>query len=313
MAGFGTAVNRPLYGRGPSPGLRFTGYALLSLTIMYFDQRGQLSERLRYGLQAISYPIQLLVSSPRSLWRGISSTFQTRSSLSIENAALKARTRELELAAMREQALEQENAQLRDLHQALPALVKKWQLAEVVDIETTPLRQRLVINRGKRDGTFVNEAVIDDHGILGQVARVGPFSSEVILITDPEHAISVQVVRNNLRTIAVGSGNSGELLLRDLAVNSDVKSGDLLVSSGLGGVFPAGYPVAQIIGVRREANQLLAQVRAAPLAQVERAREVMLIEFDPAHPAAPAPSPPIAPVPPPPTGKHLVPVPDAED
>ncbi len=312
MAGFGTAVNRPLYGRGPSPGLRFTGYALLALTIMYFDQRGQLSERLRYGLQAIVYPIQLLVSSPGSLWRGMSSTFQTRSSLRDENTALKARTRELELAAMRELALEQENAQLRDLRQALPPLVKKWQLAEVVSIETTPLRQRLVINRGKHDGAFINEAVIDDHGILGQIARVGPFSSEVILITDPEHAISVQVVRNNLRTVAIGSGNSGELLLRDLAVNSDVKSGDLLVSSGLGGVFPAGYPVAQIIGVRREANQLLAQVRAAPLAQVERAREVMLIEFDPAHPAAPAPNPPIAPIPPAPTAKHPAPA-EADD
>ncbi|MGA3158586.1 MAG: rod shape-determining protein MreC [Steroidobacteraceae bacterium] len=312
MAGFGTAVNRPLYGRGPSPGLRFTGYALLALTIMYFDQRGQLSERLRYGLQAIAYPIQLMVSSPGSLWRGLSSTFQTRSSLRDENVALKARTRELELAAMRELALEQENAQLRDLHQALPPLVKRWQLAEVVSIETTPLRQRLVINRGKHDGAFINEAVIDDHGILGQIARVGPFSSEVILITDPEHAISVQVVRNNLRTVAIGSGNSGELLLRDLAVNSDVKSGDLLVSSGLGGVFPAGYPVAQIIGVRREANQLLAQVRAAPLAQVERAREVMLIEFDPTHPAAPAPNPPIAPPAAPANAKHPVPV-EAED
>jgi rod shape-determining protein MreC len=242
----------------------------------------------------------------------MSSTFQTRSSLRDENTALKARTRELELAAMRELALEQENAQLRDLRQALPPLVKKWQLAEVVSIETTPLRQRLVINRGKHDGAFINEAVIDDHGILGQIARVGPFSSEVILITDPEHAISVQVVRNNLRTVAIGSGNSGELLLRDLAVNSDVKSGDLLVSSGLGGVFPAGYPVAQIIGVRREANQLLAQVRAAPLAQVERAREVMLIEFDPAHPAAPAPNPPIAPIPPAPTAKHPAPV-EADD
>jgi rod shape-determining protein MreC len=126
---------------------------------------------------------------------------------------------------------------------------------------------------------------------------VGPWSAEVILVTDPEHAVPVEVVRNNLRSIAIGSGNSGELLLPYLAVNSDVKGGDLLVSSGLGGVFPAGLPVARISGVRRESNQLLAQVRAQPLAQVERDREVILLQFEASHPDAPAPNPPIAPVP----------------
>ena len=135
----------------------------------------------------------------------------------------------------------------------------------------------------------LNEPVVDGSGILGQVAHIGPWSSEVILITDPEHAIPVQVARNGLRTIAVGSGNTDELLLPYLAANSDVKGGDLLTSSGLGGVFPAGYPVGRITGVRREANQLLAQVRAAPQAKVDRTREVMLIEFDPANPAAPPP------------------------
>jgi rod shape-determining protein MreC len=154
-----------------------------------------------------------------------------------------------------------------------------------------------VINKGDRDGVFVNEAVVDANGILGQVARIGPWSAEVILATDPEHAIPVAVTRNSLRSIAVGAGLSGELVLPYLAVNSDVKSGDLLVSSGLGGVFPAGLPVARITGVRREANQLLAQVRAQPLASVERDREVILLQFEPAHPAAPAPDPPIAPAP----------------
>jgi len=117
--------------------------------------------------------------------------------------------------------------------------------------------------------------------------HVGPFSAEVILVTDAEHALPVQVVRNQLRTIAVGSG-SGELLLKFLAVNSDVQGGDLLVSSGLGGVFPAGFPVARITGVRREANQLLALVRAEPLARLQSAREVMLLDFDARHPASPA-------------------------
>jgi rod shape-determining protein MreC len=136
-----------------------------------------------------------------------------------------------------------------------------------------------------RDGVHVNQAGGRRRGVLGQVAHVGPWSSEVILITDPEHAMPVQVTRTGLRTIAVGSGNAANCCCTYLAANSDVKSGDLLVSSGLGGVFPAGYPVGHITGVRREANQLLAQVRAAPQAGIDRAREVMLIEFDPANPA----------------------------
>lgn len=294
MAGFGTAVNRPLYGRGPSPGLRFSVYALIALALMYFDQRGHWSERIRYGLLGAAYPIQVMVSSPGSAWRWLTDSWRSRASLQAENAQLRAQQRELQLAVLREQALETENATLRELRQALPPLVRKWQLAEVISVETDLLRQRLIINRGSTAGVFVNEAVIDGQGVLGQVARVGPWSAEVILVTDPEHAVPVQLTRNGLRTIAIGSGNSGELLLRDLAANSDVKSGDLLVSSGLGGVFPAGYPVGKIIGVSRAANQPLAQVRAAPLARILDAREVMLVEFDAAHPAAPAPPVPLA-------------------
>jgi rod shape-determining protein MreC len=139
--------------------------------------------------------------------------------------------------------------------------------------------------------------VVDGTGILGQVARVGPWSAEVILVTDPEHAIPVQVTRNSLRTVALGAGSDGELLLPYLASNADIRSGDLLVSSGLGGVFPAGFPVARVIGVRTDANQQAAQVRARSVADVTRDREVILLKFDADNPAAPAPNPPIAPAP----------------
>jgi rod shape-determining protein MreC len=287
VAGFGTSVSRPLYDRGPSPGLRFFFYALLAALLMYLDQRGNWGGRLRYSLMAAAYPIQAAVNSPSAAWQWLTESSRARAQLRIENAALRAHQRELELALMRQQALQQENAELRGLHAALPPLAKRWQLAEVINVETDPLRQRLVINKGSRDGVRRNQAVIDAAGILGQVARVGPWSAEVILITDPEHALPVQIARNGLRTIAVGSGSPDQLVLPYLAVNSDVKSGDELRSSGLGGVFPAGYPVARVIGVRREARQLLAQVQAEPLARIDRAREVMLVDFDPAHPAAP--------------------------
>ncbi|MFO1410198.1 MAG: rod shape-determining protein MreC [Steroidobacteraceae bacterium] len=292
MAGFGTSVSRPLYGRGPSPGLRFFFYALLAALLMYLDQRGNWGARIRYGLMAAAYPIQTAVNSPSAAWQWLTESARTRAQLRSENAALRARQRELELVLMRAEALAQENAELRGLRAALPPLVRHWQLAEVINVETDPLRQRLVINRGDHDGVRRNQAVIDASGILGQVARVGPWTAEVILITDPEHALPVQIARNGLRTIAVGSGSPDQLVLPYLAVNSDVKSGDELQSSGLGGVFPAGYPVGRVIGVRREAKQLLAQVQAEPLAHVDRAREVLLVDFDPANPAAPvAPAP----------------------
>jgi len=311
MAVFGTEVDRPLYGRGPSPGLRFTAYAILSVVLMYYDQHGRWELRLRFALQAAAYPVQLAVNSPSAVWRALSETFQDRALLRAENEQLRARERELELQVMRATALEQENAELRDLRGSMPSLIKSWQLAEIISVETDPLRQRVVINKGTRDGVSPNQAVVDGGGILGQVERVGPWSAEVILVTDPEHAIPVAIVRNSLRSIAVGSGNSGELLLPYLAINSDIKGGDLLVSSGLGGVFPAGLPVARITGVRRESNQLLAQVRAQPLAHIERDREVILLEFQPTHPDAPAANPPIAP-PPPPANKPSLKLPDAD-
>src|ERR1700693_3072138 len=298
MAVFGTEVDRPLYGRGPSPGLRFTVYAVLAIVLMYYDQHGHWEQRLRYALEAAAYPVQVVVNSPSAAWRALTENYQSRELLRAENERLRAHERELELQLMRESTLEQEKAELCGRQPALPPpLIKHALLAEIISVETNPLRQRVVINKGARDGVKLNQAVVDGNGILGQVARLEPWSAEIILVTDPEHAIPVQTTRNSLRSIAVGSGNSGELLLPYLAINSDVKSGDLLVSSGLGGVFPAGLPVARISGVRRETNQLLAQVRAQPLASIDRDREVMLLEFEPAHPDAPAPNPPIAPVP----------------
>jgi rod shape-determining protein MreC len=297
VAGFGTSVSRPLYGRGPSPGLRFFLYALLAALLMYLDQRGNWGARIRYGLMAAAYPIQTAVNSPSAAWQWLTESTRTRAQLRSENDTLRARQRELDVALLRVQALQQENVELRGLRAALPPLVRHWQLAEVINVETDPLRQRLVINKGDRDGVHRNQAVIDAAGILGQVVRVGPWSAEVILITDPEHALPVQIARNGLRTIAVGSGRSDQLVLPYLAVNSDVKSGDELQSSGLGGVFPAGYPVGRVIGVRREARQLLAQVQAEPLARIDRAREVLLVDFDPAHPAAPGTTTPVTPAP----------------
>lgn len=294
MAALDGGLDRPLYGRGPSPGLRFTLYAILSIVLMYYDRHGQLVHRIRYALQAVTYPIQVAVGSPSVAWQWLTESFQARDTLRAENAQLREQLRELELKSMRQDALEQENAQLRDLRASLPPLIQHWQLAQIIDVETDPLRQRIVIDKGARDGVHVNQAVVDAHGVLGETERVGPWSAEVLLVTDPEGAIPVQVARNGLRSIAVGGGSDGELVLPYLASNADIKSGDLLVTSGLGGVYPAGFPVGRVIGVRRDSSELPTQVRAAPVADMERDREVLLLQFSADNPAAPAPNPPIA-------------------
>jgi rod shape-determining protein MreC len=290
VAAFATGATRSLPQRGPAAGLRFFIYAVLALTLMVLDQRGGWLERVRYGLQAAAYPLQLAMNSPSAAWNWTRRTFEARADLQQENALLRQSNRLLRLANMRQAALEQENAQLRGLRQRLPAVAQRWLPGEVIGTESTTLRQRITVDRGAANGVFKGQAVIANGGLLGQALRVGPWSTEVILVTDPEHAVPVQVTRNGLRTLAVGSGDPDTLTLPYLPIQSDIKDGDLLVTSGLGGVFPQGYPVARVVQVRRDGSSPLAQVRATPLAAIERDRIVSFLWFDAKHPAAPAPA-----------------------
>ena len=287
MAAFGTAAGRPLQGRGGSLGFRFTLYAAVAIVVMYLDQRQHYLEQLRYVLQAAAYPIQLAVNSPPAAWRWMSESFESRERLQAENARLRAAQRDLELRSMRYEALARENGELRGLAAALPPVADRWLAAEIVSVQLSSLRHRLLINRGAVNGVFKAQAVLDDRGLIGQTAHVGPWSAEVILITDPEHAVPVRIERTGLRTIAVGAGDATSLGLPYLPSNADIKSGDLLVTSGLGGVFPEGYPVARVIEVHRDAVQPLAQVRAEPLAHVDTDSEVMLVWFRADRPTAP--------------------------
>ncbi|MBV9345707.1 MAG: rod shape-determining protein MreC [Gammaproteobacteria bacterium] len=288
MAAFGTGGRRPLQGRGGSAGLSFTFYAVLAVIAMYLDQRQHYLERVRYGLQAAAYPIQLAVSSPPAAWHWLTDVFQTRDALRAENAQLRSQQRDLEVRTMRYEALARENGALRGLKAALPPVAERWLAAEIVTVQVNGLRQRVLLNRGATNGVFRGQAVLDDHGLIGQTTHVGPWSAEVILITDPEHAVPVRIERTGLATLAVGAGDTSTLALPYLPANADIQRGDLLVTSGLGGVFPEGYPVARVTEVHRDAVQPLAQVRAAPLARIDMDTEVMLVWFREGHPAAPS-------------------------
>ena len=287
MAVYGAGAYRTSPGRGASPGFRFTVYALLAVALMFLDRRGGWLVHVRYYLSGAAYPLQLAVSSPTNALGWMRTHLATREALEGENAQLHEQQKALELRTMRFDALVQENAELRGLKQALPPVADRWLAAEVVNVELNALSHRLLINRGSRNGVFKGQAVMDGAGILGQTTRVGPWSSEVILVTDPEHAIPVQIERTGLRTIAEGTGDTEALGLPFLPANADVKVGDVLITSGLGGVFPEGYPVAKVTEIRHDAVQPLAQIRATPLSHLDRLHEVMLVWFAEDHPAAP--------------------------
>lgn len=285
MAAFAAGAYRPLPGRGASPGFRFTLYAVLAIVLMFLDHRGHWLERVRFVLSAAAYPLQLAVSSPSAAWHWLEESFATREALQAQNRALRDEQRVLELRTLRFEALARENADLRGLRSALPSVAERWLVAEVVNVMVDNQRQRVLINRGSGNGVFQAQAVLDANGLIGQTLHVGPWSTEIILITDSEHAVPVEIERNGLKTIASGTGDAESLELKYLPANADVKLGDLLVTSGLGGVFPQGYPVARVTEVKRDAVQ--PQIRAAPLARIDRLREVMLVWFRNDHPASP--------------------------
>lgn len=284
------AASRNIPTRGAAAGLRFFGYALLALALMWIDQRGGWLDSVRFALQAAAYPLQMALASPAAAWQWTRATFEQREALQSENAALRARIRELELLALRRADLERENRELRNLRLAAADVASQWLTTRVIAEDLNRLRQRYTVDRGAMHGVRKGQAVIAGAGLIGQALRVGPWSTEVILLSDPEHAVPVQIVRTGQRTLALGTGREGELTLPLLPLQTDVREGDLLVTSGLGGVFPAGYPVATVSRVRRDGGSPLAQVEARSTAKIDRDRVVAFLWFKPAHPAAPAPA-----------------------
>lgn len=244
---------------------------------MWLDERRHYLEKVRLGLSAATYPVQVLVNSPGAGWNWLRESFATRGRLSRENEELRTRLRDADLRLMRLEALEQENLRLRGMREATANIAERVMVAEILRVDLNPFRHRVIINKGSPDGVFAGQPILDARGVFGQITRAGAFTSEAILISDTEHAIPVQVNRTGLRTIAVGIGDLSKLSLPFLPTNADIREGDLLVTSGLGGVFPSGYPVATVKTIRNEPGQTLAEIIAEPAATLDRDREVLLV------------------------------------
>jgi len=218
---------------------------------------------------------------PQRLWQGVASQFGSRTELVAENEKLKTENLLLQGRMQKLAALTEQNVRLRELLNSSALVNEKVEVAELIGMDPNPFTHRIIINKGERDGVFLGQPVLDARGLMGQVVELMPYTSRVLLLTDTTHSIPVQVNRNGLRAIASGTGNPERLELRHVADTADIKEGDLLVSSGLGQRFPAGYPVATVKEVIHDSGQPFAIVRAVPTAALNRSRYLLLVFSDP--------------------------------
>ena len=263
--------------RIPALGARVIVFVVISIVLMYFDHRENHLDAVRKGVGVAVYPIRLVVDAPVRLWQWLGEAATTRDQLQSEVSRLRGERLVTNVRLQRLASLEAENARLRAMLDARTRVRDEVRVAGIMAVDANPYEHNLVIDVGSRDGVYDGQALVAAEGVVGQVIRTGLFTSQAILISDTDHALPVEVNRNGLRTIAVGTGEIDRLELPFLPNNADIGVGDLLVTSGLGGAFPSGYPVAVINSVTRIPQQQFADVTAVPSAALDQVREVMLI------------------------------------
>ncbi|MET0089189.1 MAG: rod shape-determining protein MreC [Candidatus Thiodiazotropha sp.] len=266
-----------MFTQGPSITTRLVAAILLSISLMVMDHRYNHLESLRAALSVLLYPIQYLASVPVLLSESASDALVSRSELEEQRERLHEENLLLRARLQKYESLEAENMRLRGLLDSSFKVGDRVLIAELVSVEQDPFRQEVLINKGSTSGLFEGQPVLDANAVVGQVTHINPFSANVLLITDAAHALPVQVNRNGLRTIALGTGLINQLELPHLPNNADIQVGDLLVTSGLGGAFPPGYPVAEVVEVKRIPGQPFASVIAQTTAHLDRIREVLLV------------------------------------
>ncbi len=277
----------PFFNRGPSAVVRLVFFSLLSLLLMFVDARYQYLELARTTLSVPIHALQRLATLPIDLWQQAGAYLVTQGSLVRDHAQLLQQHTVHAAQLQQLQVLQAENEHLRNLFQVQQKADYSMQLAEIVYVERDIFKRKLLLDKGAQANVLAGQVVMDDSGIVGQVTRVYPWLSEVTLITDKDHAVPIQVLRNGLRTVVFGSGNIGELTLRYMPISADIQEGDVLVTSGIDGTYPPGLPVARVTRIERDPAYPFARVQCAPIAGVDRQRQLLIVSGLPQLPERP--------------------------
>ncbi len=265
-----------LQARGAS--LQALFLVILCVALMVVDHRFHHLEVVRANISLALSPLRYLVSLPAIAGSWAGEWFTSHTELLEENSVLRAESRILNARLQKLEILAEENARLRRLLGSSRKIADDVIVAELLSVDQNPYRQLIEINRGSGDGIEIGYAVIDDFGVMGQIIHVNPQSATTMLISDPEHATPVQFVRSGTRSVAFGRGSTTQLELRYLPATADIMIGDDLVTSGLGGRFPADYPVAKVIAIDEDRVHGFVTVIAEPKARLDSSREVLVIK-----------------------------------
>jgi rod shape-determining protein MreC len=268
---------KTIFVQGQVPGFRLILVFVLSVALIVADARFNQLTDVRSAIGTGLAPVHWLGNAPGRFSEWVSSLFTPRDDLLEQNEALKARLLILERRALKYAALASENNELRQLMNSAETLDDRVIVGEVVAVSPDPFSHEVVINKGSRDGVEVGQAILDANGLMGQVQQTSSFTSRVLLVSDSSHAVPVEVVRNGLRGVLLGTGESEALELVHVPVTADIREGDLLVSSGLGGRFPKGYPVAEVQTVTKKPGEPFVEIQARPKAELNRSRLVLVV------------------------------------
>lgn len=271
--------------RGPSAFARLVLVSALSLALIATDSRLNYLSEVRQAFIALIHPLQVIANAPFNLYHSTAEYLTAHTTLVENNQILNRQALTDGAKLQRLNELEVENEHLRSLLGASQTIAQPARLAEILHMGRDPFSQKMVVNLGSRQNIEPGQAVVDGDGVIGQVTRVYPFSSEVTLITNKELSIPVQIERNGLRAIAFGAGVDNVLDLPYLPVNVDIQKGDRLITSGIDGVYPVGLAVAEVINIERNPNSTFAVITSKPLAGIKNHRQVLLISLPKIEPA----------------------------
>lgn len=268
---------KPIFGRGPSLQQRLFFAVIASASLMLADSRLDAFSQVRFLLNSAVAPIQYAADLPRSMFDGFYDRFSSRQQLMESNHGLKREVLILKSDLILLDQYREENQRLRKLLGSSFVRDEKKVVAEVMGVDTSPYRHQVVIDKGRVDGVYEGQPVINEKGIVGQVTFVAAHNSRVLLLIDSNSAIPVQNIRNDIRVIASGNGQTDEIQLEHIATSTDMNIGDMLVTSGLGGIYPEGYPVAYIAEVDKDTRREFAVIKATPVVDFTRLRYLLLI------------------------------------